>query len=117
MEKIQYQGHNYLVDHIYSENRYGIRRTYHVLTNNPNWACGFMNEVVGYPNIMSEAEHNILYKKEPTMANAFKPYWKCEFVEDDWYEKYQPIDPMILKRFPVDTDSYYVFTYIEPYDD
>ena len=77
-----------------------------------------MNEIVGYPKVMSKAEHDLLYKKEPTMANAFKPYWTCKFIQDDdWYQKYQPIDPMELKRFPVDTDSYYVFEYIEPYDD
>lgn len=117
MQKVTYKGHNYLVRHLYSENTYGRRRVYHVLTNNQKWDGGILNEVVGYPQVMSKAEKDLLYKQKPTMEVAFKPYWQCEFTQDDWYQKLEPIDPKTLEEFPVDTDSYYIFTYVEPYDD
>ena len=114
MKKVVYKGHNYLINHLYSDNQYGTRRVYHILTNNQRYACGIMNEVVGYPNVEAKTKHDLAYKQNPTMDNAFKPYYKCEFVQDDLYEKLCPID---TKDFHVDTDSYYIFEYIRPYDD
>ena len=58
-----------------------------------------------------KGEHDILYKREPTMTNAMKPYYTVDFKEDNMYVMAN------LDGFDVDVDSYYVFTYKEPYDD
>lgn len=114
--KIQYNGHNYLVHHLYSDCFYGRTSVYHILTNNQKWCGSIIAEICGYPNVQSKEEHDINYKRNPTMANAFKPYYTIDFKEDDFYEK--AFDTEALKKeFEVDTDSYYVFTYKEPYDD
>ena len=114
--KIQYNGHNYLVHHLYTNPYYGRESVYHVLTNNQKWAGGIINEICGFPNAMSKGEHDILYKREPTITNALKPYYTVEFKQDDMYEKHFDMKAA-LDGFEVDTDSYYVFTYKEPYDD
>jgi len=109
MKKIIKNGYNYVVWHQYSENQYSFRAHYIVLTNNPKWCGSLIPELCGYPDVMSKGEHDILYKREPTMHNAFKPYYKVDFVEDDWVKHLG-----LPKNFPVDTDSYYSFEYVEP---
>lgn len=109
--KIEYNSFNYLVHNVVNENHYGRRRTYHVLTNNPKWCGSLLPEICGYPNVQSKGEHDINYKRNPTMQNALNPYYTIDFVEDNMYVDYN--DP----TFKVDVDSYYRFTYIEPYDD
>lgn len=112
--KIEFEGHNYLVHHLYSENNYGRKSVYHVLTNNQKWCGSIIPELCGYANVQSKGEHDIAYKHNPTMTNALKPYYTVDFVEDNLYQvgfNLRNLD------FKVDTDSYYVFTYVEPYDD
>ena len=114
--KVEYNGYNYLVIPRSHSSYYSRETTYHVLTNNQTWAGGILNNVVGYPDVESKGEHDIHYKQNPTIINAFKPYYDVKFVEDDLYEKYYDLSDL-QNTFPVDTDSYYVFTYREPYDD
>jgi len=114
--KIQYNGHNYLVHHLYTNPYYGRESVYHVLTNNQKWAGGIINEICGFPNVMSKGEHDILYKREPTITNALKPYYTVDFKQDDMYEKQFDMKAA-LDGFEVDTDSYYELVYKEPYDD
>lgn len=110
----EYQGHNYLVIHVSNDPYYGRKDVYHILTDNDKWACGIMNIIVGYPGVENKAKHDLHYKENPSMLNALKPYWECKFVEDDLYEKHYDLSDL---PFKVDTDSYYEFTYKEPYDD
>lgn len=114
--KISYNNHNYLIHHLYSDCHYGRKSVYHILTNNQKWCGSLIPEICGYPNVMSKGEKELLYKREPTIITAMKPYYTLEFKEDDFYEKAFDCDAL-KDEFPVDTDSYYVFTYIEPYDD
>ena len=114
--KVEYNGFNYLINHLYSDCHYGRKSVYHVLTNNQKWCGSLIPELCGYPNVMSKGEKDILYKREPTFVNAMKPYYTVDFVEDDMYEKHFDMKEA-LAGFNVDTDSYYVFTYVEPYDD
>ena len=114
--KIEYEGYNYLVHHLYTDNNYGKKAVYHVLTNNPKWCASLIPELCGYPNIESKAEHDFNYKKCPTIENSLKPYYIVKFLEDrTYYDRYDI--QAALDGFEVDTDSYYVFQYIEPYDD
>ena len=81
---------------------------YHVLTNNPKWCGGLIPDLCGYSNIPSIGEHKLKYRNNPTITNALEHYYKVDFVEDNTY----------LNQYNgVDTDSYYVLEYIEPYDD
>ena len=114
--KIQYNGHNYLVHHLYTDCYYGRTSVYHVLTNNPKWCGSIIAELCGFPNAESKGEHDINYKRNPSMLTAFKPYYTVDFVEDKMYEEHYDLEDLV-KEFPVDLDSYYVFTYKEPYDD
>ena len=109
--KLEYNGYNYLVHHLYTDCYYGRKSVYHVLTNNQKWCGSLIPGICGFPNAMSKGEHDILYKKEPTMTNAMKPYYTVDFKEDNMYVMAN------LDGFDVDVDSYYVFTYKEPYDD
>lgn len=111
--KIEYNGFNYLVHNVVNENHYGRRIIYHVLTNNQKRCGSLLPEIVGYPNIDSKGEHDLNYKRNPSMLTALKPYYEVDFVEDDTYKKYD----FEAIGFPVDNDSYYRFTYVEPYDD
>lgn len=115
-KKIEYGGHNYLVHHMYSENDYGYKSVYHVLTNNQKWCGSIIAELCGYPDVDTKGEHELNYKRNPSMLTALKPYYTVDFREDDMYEKHYDLGELV-KEFPVDTDSYYVFTYVEPYDD
>ena len=56
------------------------------------------------------------YKRNPSILTALKPYYTVDFKQDDMYEKHFDMKAA-LDGFDVDTDSYYVFTYKEPYDD
>ncbi len=113
--KLQYGDFNYLVHHLYTDNQYGRKSVYHVLTNNPKWCGSILPEIVGYPNVVSKGERDIAYKRNPTITNALKPYYTVEFTEDKMYDNADI--QTALDGFEVDTDSYYVFTYVEPYDD
>lgn len=114
--KIQYNGHNYLVNHLYNDNFYGRKSVYHVLTNNQKWCGSLIPELCGYPNVKSKGEHDLNYKRNPSMLTALEPYYTVEFTEDNFYELAYNTEKL-KKEFEVDTDSYYVFTYVEPYDD
>lgn len=111
--KIEYNGFNYLINPLYSEHNYGRKSVYHVLTNNPRWCGALLPEICGYPNAVSKGEHDITYKRNPTMQNALKPYYTVDSAQDSMYE-FLDTEKM---GFKVDTDFYYIFTYIEPYDD
>ena len=115
-KKIEYNGFNYLVHHLYSDNFYGRKSVYHVLTNNQKWCGSIIPELCGYPNCASKGEHNMVYKKNPTIQNALKPYYTVDFTDDKMYAEHYDLEDLV-EEFPVDLDSYYVFTYIEPYDD
>lgn len=114
--KIQYNGHNYLVHHLYSDCFYGRKSVYHVLTNNQKWCGSIIPEICGYHNVMSKGERDIKYKRNPSIEIALQPYYTVEFKEDDFYEKNWDTEKL-KKEFDVDTDSYYVFVYKRPYDD
>ena len=114
--KIQYNGHNYLVHHLYTDCYYGRESVYHVLTNNQKWCGSIIPELCGFPNVESKGEHDINYKHNPSMLTALKPYYTVDFKEDKMYEEHYDLEELV-KEFPVDLDSYYVFTYKEPYDD
>lgn len=114
--KYQFEGHNYLVHHLYSDCFYGRKSVYHILTNNQKWCGSLLPELCGYPNAQSKGEHDMNYKRNPSVFNALKPYYTVEFIEDKMYEEHYDLEDLV-KEFPIDTDSYYVFTYIEPYDD
>jgi len=111
--KLQYNGFNYLVHPIYTDNTYGKKSVYNILTNNPKWCGSILSEICGYSNIESKDMHDIRYKQNPTMANALKPYYIIDTCEDNMYSN---IDTKAM-GFNIDTDFYYIFTYIEPYDD
>ena len=111
--KLEYNGHNYLVHHLYTDNYYGRKSVYHVLTNNQKWCGSIINELCGYPNVESKGEHDLNYKRNPSILTALKPYYTVDFVQDDMYKGVKEV----LDGFEVDDDSYYVFTYKEPYDD
>jgi len=111
-KKIEYNGYNYLVVHVSHDPYYGRKSVYHVLTNNQKWCGSIIPYLCGFPNAESKGEHDINYKRNPSILTALKPYYTVDFVEDKRYERYDLGD-----EFPIDTDSYYVFTYIEPYDD
>ena len=112
--KIQYNGFNYLVHNVVNENHYGRKRIYHILTNNQKWCGSLLPEIVGYPNVDSKGEHDLNYKRNPSMLTALKPYYTVDFVEDKHTYANYDFDAM---GFPVDNDSYYRFIYVEPYDD
>ena len=110
-KKIQFEGYNYLVIHLYNENQYGHRAYYNVLTNNPKYCASLLPELCGYKSDLdNEGLHDLRYKREPTPYNAFRPYYKAKFVEDNMYETICPVE----KDFQVDRDSYYSFEYVEP---
>ena len=111
-KKIQFEGHNYLIVHLYSEHQYGYRAHYLVFTNNQKYAASIAQELCGYGNVDSESLHNMKYKRNPTMENALRPYCNTKFVEDNIFDGYCD-DP----NFPVDKGSYYQVDYREPYDD
>ena len=113
---IHRDGYNYIVNHLYSDSHYGHESVYHIHTNNPKWACGIMNEIVGYPDVESKEEHDMRYKREPNILNALKPYWKCEFVNHEDVCFY-PTSDGEYGHVDVDLDGFYIFTYVEPYDD
>ena len=115
-KEVQYDGYNYLVIKVDYYPLYGRETTYHVLTNNQKYAGSILNKVVGYPNVDSKGEHAMRYKQNPTIENALRPFYDVKFVEDDLYEQHYDLSDL-QDTFPVDTDSYYVFTYKEPYDD
>lgn len=111
---IEYNGHKYLVIHLYTDCYYGRKSVYHVLTDNQKWCGSIIPELCGFSKVESKGEHDLNYKRNPTMENALKPYYTVDFVEDKMYEEHYE---GIKEEFGVDTDSYYVFTYKEPYDD
>ena len=116
MTKIEYEGHNYLVQHVSHDPFYGRKDVYHVLTNNQKWCSSLIPELCGYHNVMSKGEKDIKYKQNPSIEIALKPYYIVNFKEDSFYD--DNYDTEALKHeFPVDTDSYYELIYKEPYDD
>ena len=114
--KIVCGGNNYLIVHLYDDCFYGRKSVYNVLTNNQKWCGSLIPELCGYNNVDSEGIHNMNYKRNPTIINALKPYYKVDFIEDNFYQTVYDLTNLI-KDFPVDTDSYYKLEYIEPYDD
>ena len=111
--KLQYNGFNYLIHHLYTDCTYGKKSVYHVLTNNQKWCGTLLPEICGYPNVESKGHHDVRYKNNPTITNALKPYYTVDTSEDNTYSNLNTE----LMNFDVDTDFYYIFTYIEPYDD
>ena len=111
---IQYNGYNYLINHVVSDPYYGRKEVYHVLTNNPKWCGSLIPEICGYHNVMSKGEKDIEYKRNPSITVALKPYYTVDFKESDYYEMF---DFSEFLPAQVDQDSYYEFTYKEPYDD
>ena len=114
--KLQYDGFNYLIIPFSHDPYYGRKTTYHVLTNNQKWCGSIIAELCGYPNVESKGEHDLNYKRNPSMLTALKPYYTVDFRQDDMYEKHFDMNAA-LYGFEVDTDSYYEFVYKEPYDD
>lgn len=111
---IEYERFYYLVQPISLDNFYGRKAVYHVLTNNPKWCGSLIPQMCGYNNVISEGEYKYAYEKNPSLETALKPYYRIDFIESDLYKDYDLRD---LLPFEVDQDSYYQFTYIEPYDD
>lgn len=108
MEKITYEGFDYIIINDHNNPFYGRESVYHILTNNPKWCGALIPDLCGYPNVMSKGEHSLNYKRNPTFENHLKPYYTVDLIEDNRYEN----------QFDgVDTDCYYEFKYIEPYDD
>jgi hypothetical protein len=114
--KIEYNGHNYLINHLYTDTYYGRKDVYHVLTNNQKWCGSLIPELCRFPDVESKGEHDLNSKRNPSMLTALKPYYTVDFKQDDMYEKHFDMKAA-LDGFEVDLDSYYVFTYKEPYDD
>lgn len=114
--KVQFDGFNYLVHHLSTDNYYGRKSVYHVLTNNQRWCGALLPEICGYPDAESKGIHDVRYKNNPTIINALKPYYTVDSKQDDFYEKHFDMKAALV-GFEVDTDFYYVFTYVEPYDD
>ena len=114
--KVELNGYNYLVIHLGTDLFYGKKSVYHVLTNNQKWCGNIIPDLCGYPKAESKGVHDVRYKREPTITNALRPYYTVDFVEDNLYQLLLDCESL-KKKFDVDTDSYYVFTYIEPYDD
>ena len=114
--KIEYNGHNYLINHLYTDTYYGRKSVYHVLTNNQKWCGSLIPELCGFPNVESKGEHDLNYKRNPSMLTALKPYYTVDFKQDDMYEKHFDMKSA-LDGFEVDIDSYYELVYKEPYDD
>ena len=114
--KIEYNGHNYLIVYVSHDPYYGRKDVYHVLTNNQKWCGSIIPELCGFPDVESKGEHDLNYKRNPSMLTALKPYYTVDFKQDDMYEKHFDMKAA-LDGFEVDTDSYYEFVYNEPYDD
>lgn len=87
-----------------STNYYGRRKAYFIETEEENWSkariaiASIMEDILGYKqgSIVSKGQHQMKYQVNPTMQNAFAPYY--EFSFDEHINKY-------------------VYTFIEPYDD
>lgn len=113
MEKtIKKDGYTYLVIHLYSENNYGYHNYFHVLTNNPKYSARLMPELCGYSGVESKALHDLNYQRNPSIENSLKPYYECEYIDNNLYEtlgKYQDKG--------VDLDGYYSMVYTKPCDD
>ena len=84
--KIVCGGNNYLIVHLYDDCFYGRKSVYNVLTNNQKWCGSLIPELCGYNNVDSEGIHNMNYKRNPTIINALKPYYKVDFIEDNFYQ-------------------------------
>jgi hypothetical protein len=108
---IKADGHYYLVIPVSHNCFYGRESVYHILTSNEKWAAKKLPDIVGYPNVESKALHDLHYKQNPIMSNAFKPYYKVETCEDNTYQDYD------FSSLGIDNSFHYIFTYIEPYDD
>ena len=111
IQHITNKGYNYVVIHLYSENNYGRKSHYVVLTNNPKWCGSLIPDLCGYPDTPSKGEHELRYKHNPSPLTAMEAYYELDLVEDDSYKNFE------LPNVDVDKDCYYSFTYIEPYDD
>lgn len=115
--KIQCEGHNYLVIDAEHDNYYGRRVVKHVLTDNDKWAANIVKAVCGWEKVDTKGQHDLNWQRNPTIENGLKPYVEVKFTEDTMYQDKYDLRPAFDTTFEVDTDCYYVVTYVEPYDD
>lgn len=80
-----------------SSDQYPRRRVYKIRTDEQSHsrAKGLILDTLNEQNLISKEEYNISCKKDPSWANAIRPYYIFDYDEDldcFWYTEVYPYD-------------------------